>query len=139
MLEWQKNYKSHVETLSDNFEAACHSVDSIQSAFSDIQDRAEKIVSTPAELNDVLEKIDLRLDELNTYLKDLASKEANFSNLDSFNNLKPKDESDTQQSSQTNTTVVAEPANFWGVLGGILAVMYLSYLIVGKVISWLFG
>lgn len=146
MLEWQKNYKSHVEQLTDHFTNTSHSVDHIQSAFDDIQRQAEKIVNTPVELNDVLEKINLRLDELNDYLKMLAAKETspdNRTSSEKFHDFTARDDTvndDTKNSTQTdNTTVVAEPAGFWATLGGILVVMYVSYLIVGKVISWLFG
>lgn len=141
MLTWQDNYKSHVETLTDNFETACNNVDSIQSAFSDIQNRAETIVNTPIELSDVLEKINLRLEELNDYLKESASKDQvnsplNQTSLEKFNNLTSESTSDSEKSAQTNSTVAAaEPTSFWAALGGILGVMYLSYLIVGKVIS----
>lgn len=142
MIEWQKNYKSHVEQLTDHFTNTSHSVDHIQSAFDDIQRQAEKIVNTPVELNDVLEKINLRLDELNDYLKMLAAKETSPDNR-TFHDFTARDDTvndDTKNSTQTdNTTVVTEPAGFWATLGGILVVMYVSYLIVGKVISWLFG
>lgn len=146
MLEWQKNYKSHVEQLTDHFTNTSHSVDHIQSAFDDIQRQAEKIVNTPVELNDVLEKINLRLDELNDYLKMLTAKETspdNRTSSEKFHDFTARDDTvndDTKNSTQTdNTTVVTEPAGFWATLGGILVVMYVSYLIVGKVISWLFG
>jgi cell division FtsZ-interacting protein ZapD len=138
MLEWQNNYKSHVEKLTDNFESACNNVDSIQSAFSDIQNRAETIVNSPLELNDVLEKIDLRLEELNEYLRN-SKQEDTLTSLEKFEDFTAKSASDIEGSTQANSTVVTEPASFWTVLAGILGVMYLSYLIVGKVISWLFG
>ena len=37
LLKWQENYKSHVETLTGNFEVALNSLSSIQTAFRDIQ------------------------------------------------------------------------------------------------------
>ena len=158
MLTWQDNYKSHVEKLTDNFETACNNVDSIQSAFSDIQNRAETIVNTPIELSDVLEKIDLRLEELNEYLKTLKEKEANSngffeplkesfkesfttatsrdpeqSSLEKFNNWKPESSPNAEKSTQENLGVVVQPAGFWESLFGLVGLMYVGYLIV----SWL--
>jgi chaperonin cofactor prefoldin len=148
MLEWQKNYKSHVETLSDNFEAACHSVDTIQSAFSDIQDRAEKIVSTPVELNDVLEKIELRLEELNEYLKTLKEKKEHQNGFfeplkesfksatadNMFKDRKPENMSDAEKSTQEGSGVVVDDASAITIIITVLGVMYIGYLI----FSWLF-
>lgn len=149
MLEWQNNYKSHVEKLTDNFEVACNNVDSIQSAFSDIQNRAETIVNTPLELNDVLEKINLRLEELNDYLKTLKEREEHLNGLfeeslnstttdnkthDFFKDFKSESVPVTEKSTQENSGVVVTPASFWDTLIGAIGLMYVGYLI----ISWLF-
>ena len=148
MLTWQDNYKSHVETLTDNFESARNNVDSIQSAFSDIQTRAESIVNTPIELNDVLEKIDLRLEELNEYLKTLKEKgehpngffeplKESFKSATAdsiFKDWKSESLPDAEKSTQENSGVVVTPASFWDTLIGAIGLMYVGYLI----ISWLF-
>ncbi|MDD5228123.1 MAG: hypothetical protein PHN45_04450 [Methylococcales bacterium] len=71
LLTWQDNYKSHVETLTGNFEVALNSVATIQSAFSDIQTRSQSFTDVSAELGGILQKLDLQLQDLNHHLKSL--------------------------------------------------------------------
>ena len=71
LLTWQDNYKSHVETLTGNFEVALNSVTSIQSAFSDIQTRSQSFTEVSEGLGGILQKLDLQLQDLNHHLKSL--------------------------------------------------------------------
>lgn len=71
LLTWQDNYKSHVETLTGNFEVALNSVVAIQTAFSDIQTRSESFTDVSVELDSILQKLDLQLKDLNHHLKSL--------------------------------------------------------------------
>ncbi len=71
LLTWQDNYKSHVETLTGNFEVALNSVATIQTAFSDIQTRSESFTEVSTELGGILQKLDLQLQDLNHHLKSL--------------------------------------------------------------------
>ncbi|MEI6297735.1 MAG: hypothetical protein WCO84_08950, partial [bacterium] len=71
LLTWQDKYKSHVETLTGNFEVALNSVTSIQSAFSDIQTRSQSFTEVSEGLGGILQKLDLQLQDLNHHLKSL--------------------------------------------------------------------
>ena len=72
LLKWQDNYKSHVETLTGNFEVALNSVSTIQTAFTDIQARSESFTEVSAELGVILQKLDAQLGDLNFHLKSLS-------------------------------------------------------------------
>lgn len=71
LLTWQDKYKSHVETLTGNFEVALNSVTTIQSAFSDIQTRSQSFTEVSEGLGGILQKLDLQLQDLNHHLKSL--------------------------------------------------------------------
>ena len=71
LLKWQENYKSHVETLTGNFEVALNSLSSIQTAFSDIQTRSQSFIEVSSELGIILQKLDVQLQDLNNYLKSM--------------------------------------------------------------------
>ena len=72
LLKWQDNYKTHVETLTGNFEVALNSVSTIQTAFTDIQTRSESFTEVSAELGVILQKLDAQLGDLNFHLKSLS-------------------------------------------------------------------
>jgi hypothetical protein len=72
LLKWQENYKTHVETLTSNFETALNSVSTIQTAFTDIQTRSESFTQVSAELGVILQKLDAQLGDLNFHLKSLS-------------------------------------------------------------------
>jgi hypothetical protein len=57
--------------LTGNFEVALNSVATIQSAFSDIQNRSQSFTEVSAELGSILQKLDLQLQDLNHHLKSL--------------------------------------------------------------------
>ena len=72
LLTWQNNYKSHVETLTGNFEVALNSVAAIQIAFGDIQTRSESFAGVSTELSDILQKLDSQLQEFDAYLEGIS-------------------------------------------------------------------
>lgn len=72
LLKWQENYKTHVETLTGNFEVALNSVATIQRAFTDIQTRSESFTQVSSELGVILQKLDAQLGDLNFHLKSLS-------------------------------------------------------------------
>ena len=72
LLKWQDNYKTHVETLTDNFEISLNSVSVIQQAFTDIQIRSKSFTEVSAELSVILQKLDIQLGDLNFHLKSLS-------------------------------------------------------------------
>lgn len=72
LLKWQDNYKTHVETLTDNFKITLNSVSVIQQAFTDIQTRSKSFTEVSAELSVILQKLDIQLGDLNFHLKSLS-------------------------------------------------------------------
>jgi DNA anti-recombination protein RmuC len=69
LLVWQENYKSHVETLTDNFEVALNSVETINSAFGNIKNRSESFTTTSEKLHGILESLDRQLQDLSKHLQ----------------------------------------------------------------------
>jgi DNA repair exonuclease SbcCD ATPase subunit len=69
LLVWQENYKSHVEKLTDNFEVALSSIETINTAFSDIKNRSESFTTTSEKLHGILESLDRQLQDLSSHLQ----------------------------------------------------------------------
>lgn len=116
LLKWQDNYKSHVETLTGNFEVALNSVATIQSAFSDIQTRSESFTEVSSELGGILQKLDLQLQDLNHHLKSLdqvadSAKQAFPIIEDNLTKLTAGFKKSTEQSLADITSTVETVAN----------------------------
>lgn len=69
LLIWQENYKTHVETLTDNFEVALISIGTINAAFGEIKTRSEIFTITSEKLHGILENLDRQLQDLSSHLK----------------------------------------------------------------------
>jgi ABC-type transporter Mla subunit MlaD len=69
LLNWQENYKSHVEKLTADFELNLKGIQTLQSAFADIETRSNCFTETSRELGAVLDKLDLQLQDLDSYIK----------------------------------------------------------------------
>ncbi len=68
LLEWQENYKSHVETLTNNFEMALKSVNLIKIAFGDIEVKSKSFTEVSTDLHKILQGLDLQLGDLKNHL-----------------------------------------------------------------------
>ena len=71
LLQWQENYKNHVDKLNDNFEMAIKSIIAIQNVFGDIQTRSQDFSIVSTELSGILKKLDGQLYDLNHHLRTL--------------------------------------------------------------------
>lgn len=69
LLNWQENYKSHVEKLTADFALNLEGIQSLQSAFADIETRSNCFTETSRELGAVLGKLDLQLQDLDSYIE----------------------------------------------------------------------
>ncbi|OQX07338.1 MAG: hypothetical protein BWK73_28425 [Thiothrix lacustris] len=68
LLEWQEKYKSHVETLTANFEIAVKSVDLIKASFGDLEVRSKSFTEVSSSLHKILQGLDLQLGDLKNHL-----------------------------------------------------------------------
>ena len=111
LLKWQDNYKAQVETLTDNFKIALESVQTIQTAFGDIQTRSENFANTSEKLHGILESLDRQLKDLDNHLKAFDSLANNANNAfpiirDNLNDLTIGFKESTQESlNDINNTV----------------------------------
>lgn len=69
LLEWQKNYKNHVEQLNNNFQKTLDGINHIEKAFNVIQNHSQNFVTISAELGEVLKKLDLQIQSFNHHLQ----------------------------------------------------------------------
>ncbi|MDP3839205.1 MAG: hypothetical protein Q8Q54_09815 [Methylococcales bacterium] len=69
LLIWQEKYKTHVEALTDNFEVALNSVETINTAFGNIKNRSESFTTTSEKLHEILESLDKQLQNLSSHLQ----------------------------------------------------------------------
>jgi len=71
LLEWQQNYKIHIEQLNSNFQNALKGITDIQNAFGQIQNHSQNFVVVSNELGEILKKLDLQLQGFNHHLQTL--------------------------------------------------------------------
>jgi septation ring formation regulator EzrA len=71
LLEWQKNYKIHVEQLNSNFQNALKGITDIQNAFGQIQNHSQNFVVVSNELGEILKQLDSQLQGFNHHLQTL--------------------------------------------------------------------
>lgn len=69
LLEWQKNYKNHVEQLNNNFQNALNGINHIEKAFNVIQNHSQNFVVVSAELSEILKTLDLQIQSFNHHLQ----------------------------------------------------------------------
>jgi uncharacterized protein YukE len=69
LLIWQEKYKTHVETLTDNFEIALTSVGTINTAFGEIENRSQNFTATSEKVHKILVSLDRQLQDLSSHLQ----------------------------------------------------------------------
>jgi uncharacterized protein YukE len=69
LLIWQENYKTHVEKLTDNFEITLTSVETIKTAFSEIENRSQNFTATSEKVHNILVSLDRQLQDLSSHLQ----------------------------------------------------------------------
>jgi DNA repair exonuclease SbcCD ATPase subunit len=81
LLDWQKEYKTHVEKLEDNFNIALNSVESIKMAFGEIENRSQNFTDTSEELRSILVKLDRQVQNLSSHLQVFDELAGNAKNI----------------------------------------------------------
>ena len=69
LLIWQENYKTHVEKLTDNFEITLTSVETIKTAFGEIENRSQNFTATSEKVHKILLSLDRQLQDLSSHLQ----------------------------------------------------------------------
>ena len=69
LLQWQENHKSQVEALTKQFMAALAGVEATRVALRDIADNAERIPQATAQVSEVIAKLQLQIENLESHLE----------------------------------------------------------------------
>lgn len=77
LLEWQKQYKSQVEKLTEAFNASSDGIATIKDSVKDIEKSAESIPGSLTKLEAVIEKSDKRMQDLESTLGTFAAMKQN--------------------------------------------------------------
>lgn len=73
LVEWQDQYRVHVETLEERHQAAVTAIESVRNAVEVIQSKCERIPEAIEPLGDVLEAMDTQTEVLEAKLEALAA------------------------------------------------------------------
>ncbi len=69
LLIWQEKYKTHVEKLENNFEVALISIGTINTAFSEIENRSQNFTATSEKVHSILVSLDRQIQNLSSHLQ----------------------------------------------------------------------
>ena len=72
LVEWQKNYKTHVESLNDQLQAAIAGITSSQESLKQISENMESLPKSTEALKDIMTTVQGQIDNLNNQLDAFA-------------------------------------------------------------------
>jgi len=72
LVEWQKNYKEHVDKMNKQIDLAVQSIKSSQETLKDISENMESLPKSTESLKDILTTVQTQIDNLNNQLEAFA-------------------------------------------------------------------
>jgi len=73
LLEWQNNYKTHIETLEEKLQLSSQSIEKSKESLEIISSKNEEILNVYQELKHIIDIYDRQIKELNQHLQTYAS------------------------------------------------------------------
>jgi len=81
LVEWQNNYKTHIETLEEQLQLSLESIEKSKESLEIISSKNEDILSVYQELKHIIEIYDRQINELNQHLETYATLSNNAENM----------------------------------------------------------
>lgn len=72
LLEWQNNYKTHIETIDEHLQVSTQSIDKSRDALAEIASRNTEVMDVYHSLEKIINTYSLQTEELNRHLKEYA-------------------------------------------------------------------